>query len=441
MIAGRDKLQTEGRLGVDEDEWKRILGSVDATYNELVAYQEQLEGKNSELEALRLFMDSVLRSISDVLVVMTPEGRILELNEAGILQTGEAHAAVLGRDFGSLLVPGDRATWDGLLGKVARSRRSHSAELELKGVSEAVPLEAALAPRLDDRGRVIGLVLTGRPVGELRRAYADLARSHAEMQQAQAQLVRGEKLASLGRLLAGVAHELNNPISFVYANAHAMEKYVVKLEAYFDAVHRGAPRDELVALRETLRLDRDIGNLREAMQGARDGAARVRDIVDDLRRLSAEGTGEKIRFDLAETARVAAAWVIRGSKGALRFETSGDGPLPVIGREGHVQQVLMNLIQNAVDAVEAGADPVVRVEFRSAEGRALVDIVDNGPGVDEATASAIFDPFFTTKPVGRGTGLGLAISLKIVEEHGGHLSLVPGGPGARFRLDLPQVTP
>jgi two-component system sensor histidine kinase HupT/HoxJ len=92
---------------------------------------------------------------------------------------------------------------------------------------------------LDDRGRVIGHVLTGRPLGELRRAYAELEHSHDELKAAQALLVRNEKLASLGRLLAGVAHELNNPISFVYANTHALDRYASKFETYFERVQAG----------------------------------------------------------------------------------------------------------------------------------------------------------------------------------------------------------
>ncbi len=137
--------------------------------------------------------------------------------------------------------------------------------------------------------------------------------SHDALKTAQAQLVRNEKLASLGRLLAGVAHELNNPISFVYANTHALERYAGKFETYFARVQDGASRDELIELRRDLRLDREVANLR-THHGARDGAERVRDIVEDLRRLSSDGSGEKVVFDLAETVRVAASWVLRGMK-------------------------------------------------------------------------------------------------------------------------------
>jgi two-component system sensor histidine kinase HupT/HoxJ len=275
-------------------------------------------------------------------------------------------------------------------------------------------------------------------VGELRRALAALETSHAELKAAQAQLVRNEKLASLGRLLAGVAHELNNPISFVYANAHALERYAAKFQTYFDRVQEGASREELVRLREELRLDRELRNLRDAVQGAREGAERVRDIVEDLRRLSSDGAGEMVDFDLVETARVAASWVRRGVRPGIDLDFEGADSLLARGRPGHVQQVVMNLVQNALDALEGREDGRIRVRADAVGGRAVLSVSDNGPGVPAASEAAIFDPFYTTKPVGKGTGLGLSISHKIVEEHGGRLRLLPqDGPGATFVFDLP----
>ena len=257
------------------------------------------------------------------------------------------------------------------------------------------------------------------------------------------QLVRNEKLASLGRLLAGVAHELNNPISFVYASTHALEKYATRFETYFERVQAGASREELVALRAELKLERDLKNLRQAIAGARDGSERVRDIVNDLRRLSASGTGDAVAFDLVDVARVAANWVERGSKANIALRFTGLPSLTLRGIPGHVQQIVMNLVQNAFDAMEGRAGAALTVHVSTEGPVARLEVIDNGPGVPEDTAAAIFDPFFTTKPVGQGTGLGLSISHKIAEEHGGALSLhpAPEGTGACFRLELPLEAP
>lgn len=417
--------------------WTDVLAAVDRTYAELVAHQEALEIRNRELDSLRQFLASVLGSVSDVLIVLDRAGRVEEANASASLCTGQPAQALIGQPLTALVPEAGLPPLEAAQAEVARSRKPLTLELALATPLGPAPLEAVLSPRLDERGRIAGMVLTGRPVGELRRAYAELEQSHAEMKAAQAQLVRGEKMASLGRLLAGVAHELNNPISFVYANAHALERYATKFETYFDRVQAGASRDELVALREELRLDRDIRNLREAIHGSREGAERVRDIVEDLRRLSADGSGEMVAFDLAEVARIASHWVVRGAAGPVTPVISG-GPVMVRGRPGHIQQVVMNLVQNAVDAVAGLTDPQITLDLGSGDdGRGYLIVSDNGPGVTPASAAMIFDPFFTTKPVGHGTGLGLAISLKIVEEHGGHLGLVASDRGARFRLDLP----
>ncbi len=410
-----------------DDAWVEVLSAVDRTYADLVGYQEQLERQNAELLEMRTFLTAILGSVSDILIVADKQGVVAEVSRS----LGQE---ARGRAVAEAFAPEDRALLMALMQKVRDSRRTHAVEVRL---TSGEPLDLSIAPRLNDMGRVDGFVLTGRPLGALRRAYADLSQSHDALKQAQAQLVRNEKLASLGRLLAGVAHELNNPISFVYANAHALERYATKFETYFARVQEGASRDELIALRASLKLDREVQNLREAIRGAKDGAERVRDIVEDLRRLSSDGTGESVAFDLAEVARIAASWVLRGMKRPVELQADL-APLMVRGRPGHVQQVVMNLVQNAVDAMEAG---VIRMGLAPEGGMAVLTVEDQGPGVPEALRAAIFDPFFTTKPVGRGTGLGLSISHKIAEEHGGSLTLADSQQGAVFRLALPLETP
>lgn len=446
--AGFDPARLAGLLpgaaaGEGDAVWFDVLSAVDRTYADLVDYQERLERQNVELEDLRSFLGSILASVSDALIVVSRAGEVLETSASVASLTGQPHGAWHGRPLARLFEPESAAKLDRAMAEAANARAPVTVEAALAGPDGPAPLELSVSPRLDERERVIGYVLTGRPLGELRRAYSELARSHEALISTQAQLVRNEKLASLGRLLAGVAHELNNPISFVYANAHALERYAGKFEIYFRKVQEGASRDELVALREELKLEREVKNLRAAIEGAREGAERVRDIVEDLRRLSADGSGEMVDFDLAETARTAASWVQRGSKSGVEVVFSGAVQLWARGRPGHIQQVVMNLVQNALDALGDAPGARVEVSMNARDGRAELSVIDNGPGVPEAVAQAIFDPFFTTKPVGRGTGLGLSISNKIVEEHGGRLRLCSGngrqdgGAGACFSLDLP----
>lgn len=419
-----------------ETAWAEVLSAVDRTYADLVDYQERLERQNAELDELRGFLASVLGSVSDVLLVLSRQGRVQEVNASFLALTAQAKAAAVGQPVTALF---DREDGDRLTAAIAKALSTKAAvtiEVQLTTPTGPAPIELSISPLVDDRGRGTGTVLTGRPLGELRQAYAALAQSHRDLQEAQAQLVRNEKLASLGRLLAGVAHELNNPISFVYANAHALERYAAKFETYFTRVQQGATRDELIRLREELKLDRELRNLREAVRGARDGAERVRDIVEDLRRLSSDGSGDRVDFDLTETARVAAQWVLRGAKRKVPVRIEGATRLMAHGRPGHIQQVVMNLVQNAVDALDGTAEPEIVMTLSEEAGLACLTVRDNGPGIPAALEASVFDPFFTTKPVGAGTGLGLSISHKIAQEHGGSLRLVPGDRGACFRLTL-----
>ncbi|ARE40674.1 Signal transduction histidine kinase HoxJ (hydrogenase regulation) [Rhodovulum sp. P5] len=431
-------LNTKASTGdLSDTVWADVLAAVDRTYADLVLYQERLEKKNAELETMRSFLGSILSSVSDVLIVVSRSGLVEEVSASFPAAVGKPRAAFAGCLVETLFKPSDREMLSAAMARAAMNRMPETIEVSLETSGNDTPLELSISARLDDRGRVTGHVLTGRPLGELRKAYAELEDSHNELKAAQALLVRNEKLASLGRLLAGVAHELNNPISFVYANTHALERYASKFETYFERVQAGASREELIRLREELRLDREVGNLREAVAGARDGAERVRDIVEDLRRLSADGTGEMTPFDLVETAKVAASWVVRGAKHDVEIAFSGEDCIPVSGRPGHVQQVVMNLVQNALDAVAGQPAGRIEVGARVEGARAILSVSDNGPGVPPDLRQSIFDPFFTTKAVGKGTGLGLAISHKIAEEHGGALRLCRCDDGACFCVDLP----
>ena len=431
--------QAEGDGNFTDEAWTDVLAAVDRTYADLIAHQQKLEEQSEQLHELRRFVGSVMGSVSEIMAMVDRDGLIEEVSASLSDTTRSEPAALIGSDLAQLFVPAGAKAITEALTALRLSRSAAHFEADVMTADGPAPFEITLSARVNDSGRLIGAVLVGRPLGELRQAYSELEQSPQRLQEAQTQLVRNEKLASLGRLLAGVAHELNNPISFVYANTHALERYVTRFETYFERVQDGAEREELVALRSELKLERNLRNLRDAIQGASEGAERVRDIVADLRRLSADGTAAADAFDLVDTARVAAHWVERGSKSGVTTRFTGLDNLTIRGTPGHVQQIVMNLVQNAMDAVRDLDDPVVGIHVEREADRAILTVTDNGPGVAAEHRDAIFDPFFTTKPVGQGTGLGLSISHKIAEEHGGSLSLRPGPDGA-FRLALPLST-
>ncbi|MAQ82622.1 MAG: PAS domain-containing sensor histidine kinase [Maritimibacter sp.] len=423
---------------LSEDAWKDVIDAMDRTYSELVDYQERLEKQNRELDDMRQFMFSVLSSVSDLLLVVDKTGTIERTGGAITKILGADTRAEAGVPLVTLLEKPEENALPVAIETVMRTREPTMVEAEFATSEGPTPLEISVSPRLDQRGRSQSVVLLGRPLGELRSAYSELEASHVALQQAQTQLVRTEKLASLGRLVAGVAHELNNPISFVYANTHALQKYTERFETYFDAVQSGASRPELAAMRDELRLDKTVRNLRTAIEGAKDGAERVRDIVEDLRRLSSEGAGKLVSFDLMETTRTAADWVVRTSPQPLDIAFEDASNRQARGNPGHVQQIVMNLVQNAIDALADTPSPSLTLRVKDRDDHVVLQVVDNGPGIADKDVAAIFDPFFTTKPVGKGTGLGLSISHKIAEEHDGALTLAWTGPdGTCFELSLP----
>ncbi|MEM9248207.1 MAG: ATP-binding protein [Pseudomonadota bacterium] len=421
-----------------DQNWSDVLSAVDATYAELVAHQSKLENQNQELDAFRRLFTSILESIKDVMVVLDRDGLVQDASASLEHIMGAETGGLRGRSFQEFFSGADRDTLAGTLEWLRLSKGRMAVEASIQGQEGSVPFDFGISGRYDARRRLIGAVVLGHPLGELRQAYSELAASHDALKSTQAQLVRNEKLAGLGRLLAGVAHELNNPISFVYANAHALERYIGRFETYFAEVESGAARERLIRLREELRLDRALRNLRSAIDGAKDGSERVRDIVDDLRRLSSDGAKEAEPFDLVEVSRVAARWVERGSKSGIMPRFEGAETLQVIGNPGHVQQIVMNLVQNAMDALKQSDDPQIVISIEDDAETARLTVSDNGPGIPAELARSVFDPFFTTKPVGQGTGLGLAICHKIAEEHGGTLTLGPSEVGSAFCLTLPR---
>jgi two-component system sensor histidine kinase HupT/HoxJ len=419
--------------------WLDVIRKMDEVYNDLLQYEVALEEKNATLEDTQQFISSVLTSMSDLLIVCSRAGVIESVNEALASLLGVDAAALHGRTVFDLFADEDSRQHAGRLFADQGDHAVADVEMLLKAANgSAIPVSLNCTPRYNGVGKMMGLVITGRPVGELRRAYQALRRAHEDLKTTQQQLIHSEKMASLGRLVAGVAHELNNPISFVYGNTVAMKRYAERISRYLAAVHADMPREEREALRRELRIDRLLDDLPSLIDGTVEGAERTRDIVDALKRFSATDRDERRAFDLVEVVERAVQWVAKAA--AKEFEVSLNLPaaLEVVGSPGQLQQVVMNLVQNAADATESARDRRLEISGRSEEGQAVIEFRDSGPGIPAANLDKLFDPFFTTKPVGRGTGLGLAISYGIVERHGGKLTADnhPKG-GALFSLSLP----
>jgi len=431
---------------LDEDAWLEVIGKMDEVYSQLVQDEIALEEKNAELEQSQQFITGLLSSMSDVLLACDPEGRIEDSNNALRKLVGCDEQALLGSPVYALLADTRseeqlRKTLDGL----RRPNTSATLELNFKDALGApLPVDISCTVRSVGTGRCIGHVLVGRPLGELKHAYRQLHEAHEALKRTQQQLLHAEKMASLGRLVAGVAHELNNPISFVLANAHVLGGYRERLERYLEAVNSNQPQEVRETLRRQLRIDPLLADLPSLIEGTIEGAQRTADIVSALKRFSAVDRESLGEVALNEVVERSIHWITRGIAPDLYVHWQPTGEPSVHGNSGQLLQVLMNLMQNAYDAAQAAEreTPELWIDVEQDPQWVTLRLRDNGGGIAVEHLTQVFDPFFSTKPVGKGTGLGLSISYSIVERCGGRLIVGnhPAG-GAEFTLILPNHSP
>jgi two-component system, NtrC family, sensor histidine kinase HupT/HoxJ len=422
--------------GVNETVWIDVIHKMDEVYNDLLQYEVALEQKNAALEESHQFIESVLASMSDILIVCDRHGAIEEVNASLRRFIGQDEASLRGRPIFDLFA--DEASRQLAREFFAAQPRAamHDQELLIAGADgSAFPVSLNCTPRVSGTGKLVGMVVTGRPVGELRRAYHALRQAHDDLKRTQQQLLHSEKMASLGRLVAGVAHELNNPISFVLGNVLALQRYAGRLQTYLKTVHAGdaTHTPEMEKLRRELRIDRIMQDMTPLLDGMIEGAERTRDIVDGLKRFSAIDRNTDEPFNLVEVVDRAVRWVTRSGQPGFTVQVDLPAALPVVGSSGQMQQVVMNIVQNARDSAKR-----LEIGATQRDGQLFLTFADDGPGIPPENLPRLFDPFFTTKPVGQGTGLGLSISYGIVERHGGRLEAAnrPAG-GAVFTLSLP----
>jgi signal transduction histidine kinase len=275
---------------------------------------------------------------------------------------------------------------------------------------------------------------------QLRSANEELQAAYRDLQATQVQLVQREKMASVGQLVAGVAHELNNPIGFVYSNVTTLEDFVRRLRGMLD-VYRGLAlpaetRDQVQAEWERRKIDYALRYLDSMTQGIREGAERARKIVRDLRVFARSQDDVWQPVDLHEEIESSLTLLNHLLKDRVAVHRKFGELPPVECIRSSIDQVFLNLLANAAQAIEGPG--AITIETRCEDGVAIVAVADTGPGIPPAVLGRIFDPFFTTKPVGEGTGLGLSISYEIIAKHGGEIRAEsPAGGGAVFTVRLP----
>ncbi|WP_431102777.1 ATP-binding protein [Roseateles noduli] len=291
--------------------------------------------------------------------------------------------------------------------------------------------------------------MTNSELFSLQRANQELRALNDSLRAAQDQLLQSERLASIGQLAAGVAHEINNPIGYVFSNFGTLQAYLERvfemLEAYEQAepaLAGSAVATRLAALRERIELDYLKQDIPMLMGESKEGLSRVRQIVQDLKDFSRVDTNREwvwasLHQGIDSTLNIVANEI------KYRAEVRREyGDLPDIEcLPSELNQVFLNLLVNAAHAVGPERGLIV-VRSGHAGDKVWVEVEDDGCGIAPDHLARVFDPFFTTKPVGRGTGLGLSLAYGIVQKHQGRIDLrSEPGHGACFRVTLPVRRP
>lgn len=402
-----------------------------------VSERERLARRIAELQH---YNENIIQNMNSALLVVDPDGVIAFANPTAERILGAS--ALPGRRIWDWFptLPRDRVLIARTLARGARFRGAETV-ITLRDGS-LVPIGISCAPLAGADGRSLGAVAI----------FQDLS----EIKALQRQALQHEKLASIGQLAAGVAHEINNPMGFIHANLLQMAEYLSDLRRLWErvlALQQVVDSGDLETIRarsrEVERVAEEIdapfvvADFVKAVRESQEGSERIRHIVQDLRDFSRHDTGEQALADLNECLDSTANIVWTMMKHSVVLERDYEDLPRLRCYPMQLKQVFMNLLMNAYQAIaervgQSGETGEIRLATRLDEGGVVVAVSDTGVGISPENLGRIFDPFFTTKEVGVGTGLGLSTSFGIVQRHGGTIRVhSEPGTGSTFEVFLP----
>jgi len=424
------------RLARLDDEGRLLLVLWDVT---------EAEQLNRRLAELKRYNENIIQNMNSALLVVDREGRIAFANPTaeGILR-GKL-AELRGRSIWEWLsdTPRGRELLERTLREGVRFRGAETVITHPSG--QVVPIGISCAPLQGANGRRVGAVAI----------FQDLS----EIKELQRHVSQTERMASIGQLAAGVAHEINNPMGFIHANLCQMAEYLSDLRRLWervgdlqaaiatgraDQIH--AQSEKLAALSAEVDSDFVFSDFAKALRESQEGSERIRHIVQDLRQFSRNDSGDRTLADVTDCLDSTANIVGTMMKHTVVLRKEYEELPRIRCYPMQIKQVFMNLLVNAFQAIQervgsSGETGEIRLETHRRSGGIVVVVSDTGIGIPPENLPRIFDPFFTTKEVGIGMGLGLSTSFSIVQRHGGALRVESKpGVGSRFEVFLPLTS-
>jgi PAS domain S-box-containing protein len=429
MASGPDSSDPQ----VEEGLWIEIIQRMESLYADLAWAQAEGEKKNEELLRAKAFTDNIIRSMVNLLVVTDRKSGITTANDACCQLLGYAREELLGKPVETIFAdmapnPFRRGSecWNRF--RTRGDATGLETSLKMKAGEEA-PVSLNASVMRDRSGDVIGTVLVATDLREMKRLLlearaaaaaereqaAERAKAYRELKAIQARLIQSEKMSSLGRMAASVAHEINNPLGAIVVYSHLL-------------------------LENTSEDFPGRGNLQKVIREA----TRCRDIVRGLLDFARPGPGTRQKADLNAIIR-AAYDLLKGQAVFKDVQVTLDlspTPLLITADSSQLQQSFTNIMVNAAEAISGPVTITIRSWHDASRQMAVVSFSDTGCGIPPENLERILEPFFTTKQEGHGTGLGLAIAYGIVERHGGTVKVDSRlGEGTTFTVWLPEKGP
>jgi PAS domain S-box-containing protein len=428
----RDRSVTDLELRLKKSDGTPIWTVFSLALSEMAGEEVVLGGflditRRKEIEEkLRLYHE-VFRHSVDVIMVIDAEGKILERNPAHRERTGFTDEDIARMTVYDLLPP-ERVPE--VKESIARTGR-YAGELEgIRKDGTRIPVHASIFPIHDEHGNLDLFVTMGRDITAIKRALNDLADANRELRQTQAQLVQSEKMASLGGLVAGIAHEINTPVGAMTSMHDTLLRAVGKLKE-----HLKAKAPELVENDEKLKSLFTV--IDDANQVIRSGASRVGEIVRRLRSFARLDEAELKKVDIHEGLEDTLTLVHHEIKHNIKVVRDYRDVPPISVYPSRLNQVFLNLLNNARQAIRDKG--TITIATGVEDGMAFVSVTDDGIGIPPENIARIFDPGFTTKGVGVGTGLGLSICYQIMQDHRGRIEVQSAvDVGTTFTVRIPM---